>query len=73
METINQCFYCCLMYLKTVKANVEILIKTIPKLVKNFKNLHELSPNIMQEIFDRFPNLAYRKDNPYPHTLNTIE
>ena len=66
------CFRCCLIYLKTVKANIEILIKTIPELVKNFKTLHDLSPNFMKETFYRFPNLTHRRNNPYVHTRNTI-
>ena len=64
---------CCLIYLKTVKANIKMLIKTILKLVKNFKTLDDLSPNFMKEIFYRFLNLTHRKDNPCVHTQNRIE
>ena len=50
-----------------------MLIKTILKLVKNFKTLDDLSPNFMKEIFYRFLNLTHRKDNPCVHTQNRIE
>ena len=76
------CFCCCLIYLKTVKDTIrqiyshedlELLIKTILKLMKNFRTLHDLSPNFMKEMFYCFPNLSHRKNNLYVHTRNTIE
>ena len=53
--------------------NIELRIKTILKLMKNFKTLHDLSPNFVKEIFYRFPNISHRKDSLYVHTRNTIE
>ena len=62
-------FCCCLIHLTTVKGtirqrylqqDIELVIKTILKLMKNFKTLHDLSPNFMKEIFYHFSNLTHR-------------
>ena len=62
-------FCCCLIYLTTVKGtirqiylqqDIELVIKTILKLTKNYKILHDLSPNFLKEIFYRFSNLTQR-------------
>ena len=59
-----RCFCCCLIYLKTFKdtikqiysqQDIELIIKMILKLMKNFRNLHDLRPNLMKEIFYCFP------------------
>ena len=82
METKQLLFCLCLIYLKTVKdiitqiylqQDIELLIKTILKLMNNFRTLHDLFPNFMKEIFYCFPNLTRRKDSLYVHTRNTIE
>ena len=51
--------------------DVELLIKTILKLMKNFRTLHDLRSNYRKEIFYCFPNLTHRKGNLYVHTRNT--
>ena len=60
---------CCLIYLTTVKGtisqiysqqDIELLIKTILRFMKNSKTLHDLSPNFMKEIFYHFPNLTQK-------------
>ena len=82
METINESFFVAVVFVvidlfkdgqRYNNADIELLIKTILKHMKNFKTLHDLSPNFMKEIFYRFPDLAHRKDNLYVPTRNTIE
>ena len=82
MEIINESFFVDVVFVvinlfkdgqRYNNADIELLIKTILKPMKNFKTLHGLSPNLMKEIFYRFPNLAHRKDNLYVPTRNTIE
>ena len=82
METINESFFVAVVFVvidlfkdgqRYNNADIELLIKTILKPMKNFKTLHDLSPNFMKEIFYRFPDLAHRKDNLYVPTRNTIE
>ena len=53
--------------------DIELLIKTILKLIKNCKTLHDLSPNFMKEIFYRFSNIIHSKDNLDVYTQNTIK
>ena len=50
--------------------DIELLIKTILKLMKN---LHDLSSNFMKEIFYRFSNIIHSKDNLDVYTQNTIK
>ena len=65
-----------LLFVKYTKAqiylqqNIELLIKTILKLSKDFQ---QSKSNFVKEIFYLFSNLTHRKNNFYAHTRNTIK